>query len=309
MKPSSIAFGARRPALTLPLRTLPLRAARLGALLGALSGALLGTLLMGPSPAQAQVRPDVAETLMKQSGAWGQLGGVSPAVQAYLLAALSTDPSGESAKRQDVGPVSLALQKAFAPDRLRQAALQVVARQLSPAEAQQLKAWYDGELGQQISAIEIKASDPAVDPRERLRQGAVQAAALSPERRALLSEVLVGTHAADMQTEVLIHSLQAIHPGTSGFMPKAAKVSAKELKSRLEGQRKELQMGFQAAGMSLASGAYAPLSDAQLQAYRAWLNSPAGARLHALQKAGLTQALREAVDETSRQLQAQALSR
>jgi Uncharacterized protein conserved in bacteria (DUF2059) len=293
MKPLFIFPGMRRFTLSLSLVAL----------------ALFSALFSLPSPAQAQVRPDVVESLMKQSGAWGQLSAVSPAVQSYLLAALDTDPSGESAKRQQVLPISLALQKAFAPDRLRQAALQVVARQLSPADAKELKAWYDSELGQQISAIEAQASDPAVDPRERLRQGAVQAAALSSERRILLSDVLVGTHAIDMQTEVLIQSLQAIHPGTSGFMPKAAKVSPKELKSRLEGQRKELQMGFQAAGMSLVSGAYAALSDAQLQAYRDFLNSAAGARLQALQKAAMAQALREAVDESSRQLQAQALSR
>jgi hypothetical protein len=283
MKPLFIVRGARRLALALSLVVL--------ACLSALS------------TAQAQVRPEVAEALMRQSGAWGQLGAVSPAVQSYLLAALQTDPSGESAKREDVLPVSVALQKAFAPDRLRASATQVVARQLSPAEAQGLSAWYASELGLQVSAIEAQVSETGRDPGERLRLGAAQLAALGPERHVLLSDVLAGTHAVSLQTEVLIQSLQAIHPGTSAFMPKAAKVSPKALRTRLEEQRKALQQGFQVAGMSLASGHYAALSDAQLQAYRDFLASPAGARLQALQRAGFVQALAEAVDEATRQLQ------
>lgn len=261
------------------------------------------------TPVQAQVTPDLAQALMRQSGAWGQLGAVSPAVQSYLLAALRADASGESAKRQDVLPVSLALQKAFAPDRLRQSALLAVSRQLSPADAARLKDWYASELGQKISVIEGQGSESAADPGERLREGAAQLAALSPERHVLLADVLAGTHVIELRTEVLIQSLQAIHPGTSGFMPKAARVSPKDLRSRLEGQRVELQQGFQLAGMSLASGDYASLSDAQLQAYRSFLMSPEGARLHALQLAASIHALREAVGEASRQLSAAPLNR
>jgi hypothetical protein len=262
-----------------------------------------------PNVAQAQVRPDVAEGLMRWSGAWGQLGAVSPTVQSYLLAARNADPRGESARRQDVLPVSQALQKAFAPDRLRQSAIQAVSRQLSPADAQSLKDWYASELGQKVSVIEAQGSEGGVEPGDRLREGAAQLARLSPERRALLADVLAATHVVDLQTEVLIQSLQAIHPGTSGFMPRAAKVSPKELRSRLEGQRNELQQGFQQAGMSLASGYYAALSDEQLEAYRRFLMSPAGERLQALQGAAMTQALREAVEEASRQMSANALSR
>jgi hypothetical protein len=262
-----------------------------------------------PNVAQAQVRPEVAEGLMRLSGAWGQLGAVSPTVQSYLLAALNTDPRGESARRQDVLPVSQALQKAFAPDRLRQSAIQVLARQLSPADAQSLKDWYASDLGQKVSGVEAQGSDGGVEPGARLREGAAQLARLSPERRALLADVLAATHVVELQAEVLIQSLQAIHPGTSGFMPKAAKVSPKDLRSRLEGQRKELQQGFQEAGMSLASGYYVSMSDEQLQAYRGFLMSPAGERLQALQGAAMTQALREAVEEASRQMPAAALNR
>ncbi len=262
-----------------------------------------------PNVAQAEVRPEVAEGLMRLSGAWGQLGAVSPTVQSYLLAALNTDPRGESAKRQDVLPVSQALQKAFAPDRLRQSAIQAVSRQLSPADAQSLKDWYASDLGQKVSVIEAQGSEGGVEPGARLREGAAQLASLSPERRALLADVLAATHVVELQTEVLIQSLQAIHPGTSAFMPKAAKVSPKELLSRLEGQRKELQQGFQQAGMSLASGYYAALSDDELRAYRGLLMSPAGERLQALQGVAITQSLREAVDEATRQMSVNALNR
>jgi hypothetical protein len=127
-------------------------------------------------------------------------------------------------------------------------------------------------------------------------------ASLSPERRALLSGVLAGTHVVEQQTDVLIQALQAIHRGAAGFMPKAAKVMPKELRTRLEAQRSELQQGYQSAGLSLATGFYAGLSDAQLTAYRGFLASPAGERLQALQLSAIGKALRDATEEATRQM-------
>jgi hypothetical protein len=259
-------------------------------------------LLASSAAAHAEVKPEVAEQLMRASGAWAQLGHVSPAVQSYLLAALNADASGQAAKHQDLKPVSQALQKAYAPDRLRTAAVQTVARQLSADDAARLKDWYAGELGQQVSAVESQGNDGTADAARRLREGDATLASLSPERRALLADVLAGTHVVEQQTDVLIQALQAIHRGTVGFMPKAAKVTPKELRSRLEAQRSELQQGYQSAGLSLASGFYAGLSDAQLGAYRSFLASPAGERLQALQLAAIGKALREATDEATRQM-------
>jgi hypothetical protein len=252
--------------------------------------------------AQAQVKPEVAEQLMRASGAWAQLASVSPAVQSYLVAALNADPSGDAAKRQDLKPVSQALQKAYAPGRLRAAAAQGLSRQLSPSEAQQLLAWFGSELGSQVSAVESQAGDAAADPAAHLQDGGKRLASLSPERRALLGDVLSATHVTELQTEVLIQALQAIHRGTAGFMPRAAKVSPKELRSRLEAQRSELQQGYQSAGLSLASGFYARLSDEQLTQYRAFLQSPVGERLQALQQQAITKALREATEDASGQM-------
>ncbi len=252
--------------------------------------------------AQAQVKPEVAEQLMRASGAWAQLASVSPAVQSYLLAALNADPSGETARRQDLKPVSQALQKTYAPGRLRTSAAQSLSRQLTPSEAQQLLAWFGSELGSQVSAVEAQGGDAAADPAAHLQDGGKRLGGLSPERRALLADVLSGTHVAELQTEVLIQALQAIHRGTAGFMPRAAKVSSRELRSRLEAQRSELQEGYRSAGLSLASGFYAGLSDEQLSQYRDFLRTSAGERLQTLQQQAITKALQEATEDASRQM-------
>jgi hypothetical protein len=270
----------------------------------ALHRAALGlALLAGCSfGAHAQVKPAVAEQLMRASGAWSQLATVSPAVQTYLLAALNADPSGDAARHRDLKPVSQALQKAYAPDRLRTAAAQSLAKQISPQEAASLLDWFGTELGSQVSAVEAQGSEAAGDPGQHLKEGGARLAALSPERRTLLSDVLSGTHVTEVQTEVLIQSLQAIHRGTSGFMPRAAKVSPKDLRSRLEAQRAELHENYQSAGLALASGFYAGLSDAQLSQYRAFLLSPAGERLQALQQQAIAKALRDATEDAARQM-------
>ncbi len=252
--------------------------------------------------AHAQVKPEVAEQVMRASGAWSQLAAVSPAVQTYLLAALNADPSGDAARHRDLKPVSQALQKAYAPDRLRTAAAQSLARQLSPQDAAGLLDWFGTELGSQVSAVEAQGGEAAGDPGQHLKEGGARLAALTPARRALLSDVLAGTHVTDVQTDVLIQSLQAIHRGTSGFMPRAAKVSPKDLRSRLEAQRAELHENYQSAGLALASGFYASLSDEQLSQYRAFLLSPAGERLQALQQQAITKALRDATEDAARQM-------
>jgi hypothetical protein len=288
--------AARTIAHTTPMPHRALNRALRQAMRPALGLALLASF----AAAHAEVKPEVAEQLMRASGAWAQLGNVSPAVQSYLLAALNADASGQAAKHQDLKPVSQALQKAYAPDKLRAAAVQAVARQLSADDAARLKDWYASALGQQVSAVESQGDEGTADAARRLREGDAMLASLSPERRALLSDVLAGTHVVEQQTDVLIQSLQAIHRGTVGFMPKAAKVTPKELRSRLEAQRSELQQGYQSAGLSLASGFYAGLSDAQLGAYRSFLASPAGERLQALQLGAIGKALRDATEEATR---------
>ncbi|MEY4764205.1 MAG: hypothetical protein RI907_878 [Pseudomonadota bacterium] len=260
----------------------------------------IGLALPLASPARAEVPVAQAQHILLQSGAWASLGQVSPAVQTYLLAAVEAEPGGESTKRERLLPLSQALQRAYAPDKLRADVIQQLARQLTGDDAAMVQAWFDTPLGRQVASVEGQIAEGSDDPASKL-QGAMQAwRQLAPERQALLSAVVSANQAAPLQVEVLIQSLQAIHRGTSTFMPKAAKVSAKDLKSRLDAQREELTASFQSAALALSTGFYASLSDQQLADYGQFLASPLGQRLLAVQHQAMVKAVRNATEEAGR---------
>ena len=256
----------------------------------------MGLVLAIATPARADLPVDTAVQVLQAQGCWAQLGGVSESVQAYLLAAVDADPSANAAKRRQMAALSLALQKAFAPERLRQSVAKSVAKSLSAQDAADIRQWYAQEPGLTVVAMEGQA--PTRPPEAPLT--------LSPDRRDLLGDVLAARGLVEVQTEVLIQSLQAIHKGTVAFMPSAAKVSDKALKQRLEAQRGSLAQGLWQAALATSGVGYAPLSNAQLAQYRDFLRSPVGQRLVMVQRQAIERALRDAVDETALQLMAGA---
>lgn len=268
------------------------------------AGASVIVLLHGA--ARADLPAETAQRLMQQTGATAFLGQVSASVQAYLVAAVDADPAG-AAKRAQLLPLSQSLLRAYAPERLRGQVAQSLARQLTPEEAAQAQAWLTSPSGQQAVTAENQSVNASEDARQNLAAAVKALGELSPERRALVADVVNATQVPLMQTEVLLHSLQAIHKGTAGFMPQAAKVSAKDLKGRLDAQRPELLAAYQSAGVALGARFYAGLSDAQLADYRAFLLSPVGERLRAVLQQSVSAALKAATEEAQRTIEVGAV--
>jgi len=249
--------------------------------------------------AHAEVSADLAQRLLQQSGSAAFLAEVSPTVQAYLMAAVDAAPQA-SVKRAHLLPLSQALQKAYAPERLRGQVVLTLARQLSPQDAGAGQAWWDSPLGLQVAELERLRASSADTSGARMAAGLRELGRMSPSRRALLADVVDASGSSSLHTELLIQGLQAIHRGTAGFLPQAAKVSLKDLKSRLEAQRSELTEAHRSAAMGLGAQDYAALSDAQLQSYLDWLRSPAGAHWHQAMLLAVTQALKGATEEAQR---------
>lgn len=271
---------------------------------GRLASLILGAAL---GAAHAEVPADVAQRLLQQSGGASFLAGVSPTVQTYMLAAVDAAPQA-SVKRAQLLPLSQALQKAYAPERLRSQAAASLARQLSPQDAEALLAWYASPTGQRVSAAESQRVADGDASGGTLAVAMRSLGGMPAERRALLSEVIDATGVASWQTEVLIQGLQAIHRGTAGFIPQAAKVGVKDIKARLEAQRSELLDAYRAAGLGLAVRHYADLSDAQLQACREQQRSPAGEHLRQALQQAMAQALKSATEEAQRTVEVGAVA-
>ncbi len=249
--------------------------------------------------AQAEVSVDVAQRLLQHSGHADFLAEVSPLVQSYLMAAVDTAPQS-GVKRAHLLPLSQSLQKAYAPERLRAQVTATLARQLGPQEAEAMQAWWGTPDGQQVSAVERPRMAGQGTSGARLTGALRELEGVSAARRAMLADVVDTTGTSTLHTELLILSLQAIHRGTAGFMPQAAKVSAKDIKARLEAQRTALADAHRAAAIGLAVQDFAGLSDGQLQAYLAQLRSPAGEHWRLAVQQAISQAFKAATDEAQR---------
>lgn len=249
-------------------------------------------LLLASGALQAQIDKATAESLIRKSGLWEQLGAMSPQVQDGFVAGL--DQGGlqpSEAERERLGGV---LADAFAPQRLRAVAVGRVARGLKARHLSRLQRWFDSPAGRTIARLEEAATADATDPQTQLREGAALLEQLSPARRALLERLSAETRAAETLTQISINIVLAVQRGVSSAQYNAPGPSLAELRSALEAQREELQQtmsGFVLAGFARA---YQSLPDEMLARYVAFYRSEAGAHFNLVSITALDAALTEA---------------
>jgi hypothetical protein len=220
-----------------------------------------------------------AQSLMKVSGLWDQLAAIAQQVQAGFEAEAAKGDSPPSPQEQQ--RLAGAIHSAYEADRLRARAQQSLAQLLLPQHVPALQAWYASPTGLRVKQLEVAAASDTRGTPVVVQDGAAALAAATPTRRAALLRMVKVTRAAESLTTLTISTALAVQQGVAAataatFTPADAAQAKAQLQQQLNEQRPRLELLFADMAAALFCGQYLPLTDAELQQFLVFLQSPAG---------------------------------
>lgn len=249
-------------------------------------------LLAASFAAQAQTDRATAESLMRKSGLWGQLGElgaqVAPAIRSGAAKGTPSDPAL-------VEQVARAGSEAFAPDRLRASALQPIQQGLQADKLPALKRWYDSAAGRKVTQLEeAAAKNSAASQKAYIEEGVTIYEKQKESRKKLLDDLVFATNAPNAMVNATFALALAVTEGVGRAKPQQIGPSAADVKAMLDAQRPQLLQAFRSMSTASFAKTYATLNDAELKRYVDFLKTPAGQHFYTLTLSGLNAALADA---------------
>ena len=166
-----------------------------------------------------------------------------------------------------------------APDRLRQILLEAIQRSVREADLDRINGFYGSDLGRRIAAREVEARRRMLDA--EVEQSAMAAAAARTEGHARAAKIEALIDALDLVTANVSGGLNANFAfyqglGDGGAMKK--RMTESELLAMVWGQEDDIRRATARWLRAHLTLAYAPLDDAELDAYIAFARTPEGKR-------------------------------
>ena len=261
----------------------------------ALQTFLLTSILCGN--AQAQTDAATAEKLLRKSGLWEQLKDIPTQMRTGMSAAGQGATALSAAELQRL---ERAVDLAYAAPRLRATAQRVVQAELQAAHVKPLLAWFDSATGLAMTQWEEASGSTGDDPSARVQEGASRLGGMSPARRELLAALNKESRAAPAMVNMSINTALGVQQGLLSAQPDRPGPTLAQMRAELEAQRAAMEEAFGGLMLALAAVTYEAASDAQLAAYLAFLQSPAGAHFTEVAEHALDQLFLEAGTELGR---------
>lgn len=250
------------------------------------------TLLWSALAAAVPATPAAIDLLMHKSGIWQQLAAMSAQFEQGVDQ--GTTQQGIQDER-----ITASLREAYkvacSPDRLRSALAKTLAADLSAEEVDAALAWLGTDLGARITRLEEEASSRA--PPERALE---LVAALPAERRELYLRLARAIHAGEVGAATLINMSYGLARGIRIAAPGTQ--DPEEIREALQANRPRIVTMIRQQFLGAAVVTYATLSDAEVERYVAFVESPAGRRYQAATASALDRALTDASVEAGRLL-------
>lgn len=244
-----------------------------------LAGLTLSVLAVLP-PAAAQVAEAQAELVMRESGLWEQIADIGPQLkQGFEQAAQQPPPEMGEGGPDLFRRLAAATVDAFSPVMVRLTARRELAARMDPQHLQPQKAWFESPAGRRVTALEVAKSAKRGDPQARVLFGQQRLAAATPQRRASLLAFSEASRNAEASAGMLINLRIALQAGVASAVGRTDLPPLEEQRRQLEPLRQQMQASLAPMLEALAAELYEPLSDADLQAYVAFLQSAAGRQL------------------------------
>jgi hypothetical protein len=261
---------------------------------------LLFLLFVLPCLAAEKATDPTLDELMKKSGMTAQLAQIEPMMQVGVEQARSTTGGMSDA---DFQKLKLAVSVAYAPERLRLATRKQLAVALTPDDTKQVLAWLSTKLGTRITQLEETANADPVKAQERLAGGSKFVDALPPPRKTRIERFERAVEAVQTNLNVIVDTNIGIARGIALAMPgDAPAIDIDAVVAQIESQRPMLENTLRPQVIASLAMTYQPLSDADLDAYIEFLESPVGRKYVTGSSLALEKALSDAALELGRQM-------
>ena len=261
---------------------------------------LLSSLLAVSPGAPAATDAATAENLTRQYGLWEQLAHLKAQVLAGFMNAQAQ--SGRAASDSELQRLTKIIDTAYAAERLRAVAVQVIQSDTDELHLPALQAWFGSELGPRVRRLDEAASASALEPAQILQQGAEQLQAMSGARRDALADIARTVDAAEAITRLVTSTTLATHLGLRSVLPDVPGPTTAELEAALQAQRPQMLQTFGALALAGIALSYQALSDDDLAQYLVFLKSAAGQHANEVSLRALTAAVIAASAEMGQRL-------
>lgn len=252
-------------------------------------------------PAVAQVSESVAERLMRDSGLWEQVADLGPNLKQGFLDVAEKPPAGVDAQAQAaMRRLAAVAEEAFSPVALRLVIRRELSQRVDPRHVAAMNDWHASPLGRRITAMEIAKSAERGGDDARRQEGDRRLAAATPRRRALLQAFQDASRNAEAAASSMLNLMIAMQIGVTRAMGGPELPPLQAMCQQLEPQRQKMQAEMAPVALSLAAEMYAPLSDADLQAYVNFQKSEAGGHMTEVTLQVLDLAVAESAEEMGR---------
>lgn len=266
--------------------------------------AIAGFACAAADPAERRI-----DELMHKSGLWEQIGQMQAQVRAgaeEARAEAKASGRAEDMSDADFSRLASAMNRVYAPDRMRAAVSKELAAALSVADEQEVLVWLSSDLGKRITRIEEEQGE--VERYRKTDREAPEFLKTVPrERIAKFTRLADSIHVGESSATMLINLTIATIYGLASSAPGGADESVlRRLRQRFEAQRPQLVAAMTQRSIAGFAYTYRDLKDAEVESYVAFAESPAGRRYHEATTIALDNALMEASLELGRQVGALA---
>lgn len=260
---------------------------------------LLAGVLAAPA-AFAQIDPGSAERLLRKSGLWVQLDGMSQQMRQGLVDAVAqsgrTPPPGEAERLQ------AAVTAAYAADRLRGVAMRRLSQELEPVHLKALLAWYDTPTGVLMTRLEEQSAADARGTEAVMADGLARLQAMGASRRDQLEALVVASGSAEAALSMTLNTVAGVRQGLASTLPPGEAPDPAGTRQLLAEQLPRLKPAFEQLVRAVSAVVYAPADEAQLAQYVVFLRSPAGQHLHEVMQRVLDAVFLDGATEFGRRL-------
>lgn len=259
----------------------------------------LGALVFAVT-ARAQISEVQAEQLMKLAGGWAQIASMAPSMRQAFKAGIARPEAGLDDDQR--AKLAAAAEAGFDTERMRQVARRTLAEGVQSGYVPELLAWYRSEPGRVVTAAEEASSADELrgDSEARVRAGIALLQAASPERRALLNQVVEVTRAVPAGADFVLNLGLAVQRSMARLNPKAPPADEAKARADFDAQRPQLMQGLQVLSLAGVAVTYQGVPDATLAAYTRFMGGAAGDHITDLSTRAFEAALLDAFERLGR---------
>lgn len=239
------------------------------------------------SGAWAQITPAAAEHLLKRSGGWSQLDEFPR----HFEAGLREFGGGTALSAQDLDRLRRAAAESFSTEKLRGSVQKSISLNINAQDHAELLRWYNSDTGQLVTGLDISASQSFSDLNAILAEGNAALAAASPQRQALLQQIVHASRAAEFQVNAMIHTAVGVYRGVMSVASRPNAPPAEEFQRNMERQRPQMLASAMGTNAALTAAAYATLTDQEIVSLLNFLTSRVGKRWVGVANTAMTNAM------------------